>query len=120
MINANQIKPHMPVVCSKGGQFGVVDHIEGENAIKLSKDKSGQHHYIPMSWVDSVDSKVHVDRPGEEAMKQWSTSPPTGPGGTSVNANAGDPTHTERVRSQQDGVQHPEKDPERASKMSGK
>ena len=75
MINANQIKPNTPVVCSNNGQFGVVDHMEGADTIKLNKDSHGQHHYIPMSWVKSVDDKVHIDRPGAQAMKEWTTSP---------------------------------------------
>ncbi|WP_333873939.1 DUF2171 domain-containing protein [Methylobacter sp.] len=78
MINTNSIKPGMPVVCSEDGQFATVDHMEGENTIKLNKDKSGQHHYIPVSWVTSTDGgKVKVDRPGDQAMKQWKTTPPT-------------------------------------------
>ena len=48
MINTNQIKPDMPVVCSEDGQFAIVDHMEGPNTIKLTKDKTGQQHYI---WV---------------------------------------------------------------------
>lgn len=75
MIKQSQIKPDMPVVCSEDGQFAMVDHMEGKDVIKLKKDKSGQHHFIPLSWVESVDDKVHVDRPGDEAMKQWSTTP---------------------------------------------
>jgi hypothetical protein len=75
MVDANQIKPHTPVVCSNNGQFAVVDHVEGKDSIKLAKDDKGQHHYIPMSWVTKVDDKVHVDRPGKQAMQEWSTSP---------------------------------------------
>lgn len=74
-VSIDQIKPHMPVVCSEDGQFATVDHAEGDRSIKLSRDKSGQHHYIPLSWVTRVDDKVHVDRPGKQAMQQWSTSP---------------------------------------------
>ena len=69
------IKPHMPVVCSNDRQFAVVDRIEGRDLIKLAKDASGQHHYIPLSWVAAVDDKVHVDRPGDQAMREWSTTP---------------------------------------------
>jgi hypothetical protein len=76
-MNTSAIKPHMPVVCSKDKQFATVDHIEGSNAIKLAKDDSGQHHFIPVSWVTSVDDKVHIDRPGAEAMRQWSTTAPS-------------------------------------------
>ncbi|MDQ3232640.1 MAG: DUF2171 domain-containing protein [Pseudobdellovibrionaceae bacterium] len=74
MIDASQIKPQTPVVCSNNGQFATVDHIEGQDLIKLSRDDDGQHHYIPLSWVTSVDDKVHVDRPGDQAMREWSTS----------------------------------------------
>ena len=76
MINANTIKPEMPVVCSLDGQFATVDHMEGTKSIKLNKDKNGQHHYIPLDWVVSTeDGKVKIDRSGEEAMQQWSTKP---------------------------------------------
>lgn len=77
MIDIAQIQPHMPVVCSNERQFAVVDHLEGTNSIKLAKDGSGRHHYIPLSWVTSVDDKVHVDRPGDQAMRDWSTTPPS-------------------------------------------
>ena len=69
------IKEHMPVVCSENGQFAIVDHMHGLSSIKLAKDDHGQHHYIPLAWVTSVDDKVHVDRTGKDAMKDWSTVP---------------------------------------------
>jgi hypothetical protein len=43
MINPDNIKPDMPVVCSQDGQFAIVDHMELTNTIKLKKDKEGQH-----------------------------------------------------------------------------
>ena len=70
------IKPHMPVVCSENGQFATVDHVEGTDSIKLTKDKTGQHHFIPLTWVTSVDDKVHIDRPGDQAMREWTSQPP--------------------------------------------
>jgi hypothetical protein len=73
-IGTNGIREHMPVVCSDGGQFGTVDGIEG-SSLKLTKDEHGQHHWIPLDWVTSVDKHVHIDRPGKQAMKQWSTEP---------------------------------------------
>ena len=76
MINTNTIKPDMPVVCSQDGQFAEVDHLEDSDTIKLKRDESGQHHYIPVDWVVSTaDGKVKIDRPGEEAMEEWSTTP---------------------------------------------
>lgn len=72
-INTDAIREHMPVICSNGNQFATVDHLDG-NSIKLTKDEQGQHHWIPFDWVTRVDEHVHVDRPGEQAMKDWSTS----------------------------------------------
>jgi hypothetical protein len=74
-VDTSKIRDHMPVVCSNGGQFGVVDHLDGD-FIKLTKDDKGQHHWIPTSWVNRVDDKVHVDRPGEQAMREWRTEKP--------------------------------------------
>jgi hypothetical protein len=76
MFDRNKIKEHMPVVCSNNGQFGTVDHMEGNDYIKLTKGQQGQHHWIPTSWVTTVDDKVHVDRPGKQAMQEWLSSPP--------------------------------------------
>jgi hypothetical protein len=79
MNKSGEIKPDMPVVCSMDGQFAVVDYMEGAGTIKLKKDKMGQHHYIPLDWVTAIeDGKVKVDRPGEQAMEEWSTTPPDG------------------------------------------
>ena len=76
-MDATKIREHMPVVCSNNEQFGTVDRLEG-GAIKLTKDQSGQHHWIPTEWVRSVDDKVHIDRPGQQAMKEWMSTPPEG------------------------------------------
>lgn len=74
MLTEDQIQPDMPVVCSQDGQFAVVDHMEGPTTIKLKRDENGQHHYIPLSWVTSTENgKVKIDRPGEQAMQEWST-----------------------------------------------
>ena len=76
MVDQKLIKEGMPVVCSEDGQFAVVDHLEGPKSIKLNRDDKGQHHFIPLSWVTKVDDKVHVDRPGDQAMREWSTESP--------------------------------------------
>ena len=76
MINTDQIKPDMPVVCSQDGEFATVDHMES-GTIKLKKDKTGQHHYISVSWVTSTEGgKIKVDRPGDQAMQEWSSTSP--------------------------------------------
>ena len=66
----------MPVVCSNGEQFATVDHTDAGDNIKLTKDDQGQHHWIPMSWVTRVDEHVHVDRPGKQARREWSSEAP--------------------------------------------
>lgn len=76
MLDTSQIKPHMPVVCSENGQFATVDHMDTNSSIKLTKDDKGQHHWIPADWVTRVDDKVHVDRPGKQAMREWYTDVP--------------------------------------------
>jgi hypothetical protein len=70
------IRPHMPVVGSENHELATVDQVEGTNAIKLAEDSAGEHHYIPLSWVASVDDKVHLDRPHDQARREWSTTPP--------------------------------------------
>jgi len=67
------ITEHMKVVASCGKTVGKVDCVEG-NAIKLTKNDSpdGQHHFIPVSWVERVDSHVHLNKNSEETERGWS------------------------------------------------
>jgi len=51
--------------------------MQGTDTIKLTRDKKGTHHFIPLAWVTVVDDKVHVDRPGDQAMREWTEVPPT-------------------------------------------
>ncbi len=69
------IRPHMAVVGSDNVELATVDAIEGRAAIRLAKDETGQHHYIPLGWVASVDDRVHLDRPEADAERQWTTTP---------------------------------------------
>jgi hypothetical protein len=70
------IHPHMEVVGSDGEELATVDHVEGFQAIVLAKDDTGQHHYIPLDWVQSVDDRVHLDRPCAAATRDWTTTLP--------------------------------------------
>jgi hypothetical protein len=67
------ITEHMEVVGSDGMHVGTVDHLEGVDRIKLTKDDSrdGKHHYIPTDWVDHVDRHVHLNRPADEAIGKF-------------------------------------------------
>lgn len=74
---ANQIQEHMPVVCKDGTKLGTVDHLEGENSIKLTRDDAGNHHWIPLGWVTGVESDtVTIDRSVTQAQEEWSDSNP--------------------------------------------
>jgi len=66
------IQPHMQVISSCGCKMGTVDHLEG-SAIKLTKNDSpdGQHHFVPTSWVDHVDSHVHLNKNSDETKRSW-------------------------------------------------
>lgn len=75
---AKHIKEHMPVLGTDGTEVGKVDHLEGENSIKLVRDDSGTHHWIPMGWVTGVDDTgVHIDRAVTQAQEEWSDSSPS-------------------------------------------
>jgi hypothetical protein len=72
--SAVNIKERMEVVGSCGNKLGVVDHV-GAGDIKLTRKDSedGQHHFVPMSWVESVDDKVHLNRDCGKAKSEWAT-----------------------------------------------
>ena len=60
------------MIASCGMKVGVVDHIEG-GAIKLTKIDSpdGQHHFVPIDWIDHVDSHVHLKKNSMEIEQAW-------------------------------------------------
>jgi len=74
MANTSNIRERMNVVGSCGNLLGTVDHIEGDQ-IKLTRNSSGdnQHHFIPTSWVASVDETVHLNKDCGAARREWST-----------------------------------------------
>ena len=73
MANASQIREHMEVVGSDGQHVGTVDKIEGAR-IKLTKSDpqaQGQHHYIPLNTVASVEQNtVRLNLTAEQARQQ--------------------------------------------------
>ncbi len=72
-MNAMDIKEDMEVVGSEGGHVGTVDHMSGDDMIKLTRTDSAdqKHHFIPLGWVDRVDSQIHLSKPASEAKTQW-------------------------------------------------
>ncbi len=76
MVIPMMIKEHMEVLGSDGAHVGTVDHMEGADEIKLTKDDpeaGGEDHYIPLAWVVHAEIKVHLRQCGDEAKARWST-----------------------------------------------
>jgi hypothetical protein len=63
----------MDVIASDGVKIGTVDHLDGPDRIKLTKSASpdSQHHYVPLAWVDHVDTNVHLTKASAEARAGW-------------------------------------------------
>ncbi len=77
MAKTSDIKDHMEVLSSDGQHVGTVDHMEGADRIKLAKQDpkaGGQHHFIPVAWVDHVDAHVHLNKSSRDVMSQWQTA----------------------------------------------
>ena len=77
MVQASQIKQHMEVVGSDGEHVGTVDHLEGTDKIKLTKDDpkaDGRHHIISLGWVAKVDQQVHLSKSSKDAFAQWQSA----------------------------------------------
>ena len=73
-MNPSDIKEHLPVLGSDGGHVGTVDHMDGTDRIKLTKNDptaGGEHHFIPLAWVARVDEHVHLNKPTTEARAEW-------------------------------------------------
>ncbi|MFW1923979.1 DUF2171 domain-containing protein [Acinetobacter geminorum] len=71
-LNINDIKKHADVIASCGTKVGTVDHLEGENQLKLTRDESGQHHLIPTGWIGEVkEDQVILNKNSEEVKDQW-------------------------------------------------
>jgi hypothetical protein len=76
MISPDQIHEHMEVIAADGVHVGTVDHMEGKDRLKLTKNDpaaNGQHHYLPLDWVDHVDAHVHLKTKSQEVMSKWQT-----------------------------------------------
>jgi hypothetical protein len=74
MADTSLIREHMDVISSDRKTVGKVDHLEGADKIKLTKQSApdGQHHhFIPVSWVDHVDQHVHLNKSGADVTSHW-------------------------------------------------
>ena len=79
MVTPAKIREHMEVVGSCGNHLGMVDRVEG-TSIKLAKndpEAGGQHHWLPLNWVEEVDEQVHLNKDCGEAKREWKSNPST-------------------------------------------
>lgn len=63
---------HLQVKDVNGEHVGTVDHMEGEDQLKLTKNDStdGQHHYVQLSQVESMDDvAVYLNATRDEVLK---------------------------------------------------
>jgi hypothetical protein len=70
--DTGRIAEHMDVITSDGAKVGTVDHLDGDR-IKLTKSASpdGMHHFIPLAYIDHVDTHVHLNKSATEARATW-------------------------------------------------
>ncbi len=62
-VDVSTIAEHMDVIDVDGTKIGKVDHFQ-DGKIKLTKVDSpdGEHHFVPVAWIDHVDSHVHLNK----------------------------------------------------------
>jgi hypothetical protein len=74
-INVQDIQQHAEVVGSDHQHVGTVDHLDGQDKIKLAKNDqsaNGQHHYIPTQWVQQIQgNQVVLNKTTDQVFQQW-------------------------------------------------
>jgi hypothetical protein len=74
MHDTSKIREHMDGISSDRKTVGKVDHLEGADKIKLTKQSSPNgehHHFIPIAWIDYMDQHVHLTKSGAEVTGHW-------------------------------------------------
>lgn len=68
-----RVQEHQEVVGSDGQHIGKVDKVHGERILLTRSDPNagGHHHSIPLSWIETVDEKVHVSKTADQAIAHW-------------------------------------------------
>ena len=78
MVQANEIKNGIQVLCKDGNLVGIVDHMETDGkTIKLKRDTTGAHHWYSLDGIQSVDVKgAHLKTSADAAKKAMQASAP--------------------------------------------
>lgn len=63
MVERSSIQCDMEVRDKNGLSIGRVDDVE-QDQIKVTRAGSpdGQHHFVPIDWIERVDAHVHLNR----------------------------------------------------------
>ncbi|TCH61233.1 DUF2171 domain-containing protein [Acinetobacter sp. ANC 4862] len=71
-INVNDITKHADVIALCGTKVGTVDHLDGSDKLKLTRNEEGSHHLIPLSWVSEIkDNQVLLNVDSKEVKNKW-------------------------------------------------
>jgi hypothetical protein len=71
-----KVDPQMEVLASDGQPVGKVDHEDGQDRIKLAKDKDGQHHWINWDMVEGVEGgKLRLNMSSKALQDSWKKNP---------------------------------------------
>ncbi len=84
MVDLTALRERMEIVGSDGRHVGEIDHVLDQGEIKLSRRDSeaeaesgpgrGHHHYIPLDWVERIDSnqnRATLNLTRDEAESRW-------------------------------------------------
>jgi hypothetical protein len=58
---------------SSAARVGALPTVLPAADCRTAHDAGGEHHFIPLAWVDHVDSTVHLKQSGAEAKARWKT-----------------------------------------------
>ena len=73
MVRPTTVRDQMDVIGSCGTRLGRVDNVDGDR-VKLTRNDhaaGGLHHWVPLAWVDHVDTKVHLNRNSADVKANW-------------------------------------------------
>ena len=84
MVDLTTIRERMEVIGADGGHVGDVDHVLDQGEIQLTRRDSeaeaesgvghGHHHFIPLDWVERIDSNANratLNLTRDEAESRW-------------------------------------------------
>lgn len=77
MTDTSLIREHMEILGSDGEHVGTVDKVDGQR-IKLTRTDpaaGGQHHFLHLDMVASVDDAVRLTRTAAQARDEWGSEP---------------------------------------------